>query len=1240
MRNLHQRNRDRDDKTKLDSASLAKNSLIKRLNNHASIATYLRSISDPEFKPLLLGLCEYAENHSIGVEEYLETLACNLQTITKPSYCTLSTNSYYKFLAISSLSAMIHVVEIELELKALYDLEKADPLFDNNKLIMEAVLNSPTEDRSKLSFQSLADVLLRADFEDRLHQEIVTEIKTRVASNKSIGLLCKILIDNPFALVHRIEPLVEETLAEVFPYYRENAWNISQAILNLRLLQGEGNITESLWNKYSIFVRRCISLNTRIPNLDTRMLSHHEELSDQDLRLYHRISELALTDSDEILSPDVAIRESLLCNMMTESIYLGYSKTSSFLDEVAEQIGALPDHSLDSYRSLANDLGSNIYPLLALNEILEPLKDYYQDLDAALPSLRSALDDFFNPQITHNHRIRRPKIAVQTVKMLVSHYAENGWQIDAALNRFSRFGPNMMDVDFDTQLNTVVEKTCRAGLRFDGFNKEFIKQYASSQSPSETAFYNLYHNELAKLNKLNLTPEEHNRRADDIFDCLRILFLLGLRSNLAEQISKILDVDQIQSVDNDMLREKQRLINELVVTDFIKQARAKVTALYERNGWASDGLDQRLRSLCDHSLQHCSRPRVYDHLVERNPSLMDAFFLGLDQYTENNWPIEPLIRRFNNLQSQNVSFSPNLLRMSADKFKAHNIPFSYLSAQVITNAEKLRENHMIHLGNIIDHSRRKFSELDPSRPIDNTTLTLIHCAIDLARMESADYLFEKIIEGIERCNTSRVGEYLFELHRELRAHRATQLLAFVGNWKDLPPSQQDRFIAAKEVMASFTTDHVPYITPENEPLPPEAVRDLQQTHTVFRFAFDSSYGAKSLRYPCMRIGNQPAEIARFGLESGAKVFALNARDMDKPPGRGYLIAGLDPLLAFQPDAPLMLEERPTFSKYYQNWSFGRGIDFLADTQVYLTRSLIIGLTPPQVAPFIIEGRHYTLLIANIAFLNPFCEKLFAVPTEIWQSFFEGTMIPIADYSGPDPDFADLGDKNLSIPSLRRACKDENTSLLNLASGSNLYGTLVNSGMLKMPPFHIWERGRHREPRDLWGHVHKSQILGVSDGTMSSELEEMMQIARSNHAKVFEMADAFMNITMVLLKFIHLWRRGLTKTTNHSNYDHSSPMLQMAYEWHRHCSEYEGTLPHRPPVLYAQPELTLGRSPLRPLIDTQDLSIFDGEQWTKLPAWGTGNGDEELDLYRELVLAKLQPGEGLGFMDREFAGFDL
>jgi hypothetical protein len=1195
--------------------------------------------SDEALFAKLPELLAQASWNAINVLEYVDGLAQDL-----PEYVAAGTQANH--FAIARLQVLICSELVERREIGAIERINTDPLFkDLRDEVITTALRVAPEVQEAFSLHAFVEAYACKEFNETLTTEVRTELLERLRTGEELNTFCTTVTKNSSLLAPGFATTAQHSIASALQGYRKHGWDstsLFQGVYDLRLKENS-NVLSVNWPEHLKMTVRCMDLGVAVPLFSGFMVYNHSHLSDKQLAACakaHRLARLAPLKEGELSFVE---REGKITALFETELYISGS-TEKF-SQIEAAIVDLENHERMSYQALALKFRN-----AACADLIAPLT--LEEVDKK-ESMQLAVKGFLFPTgSSAGQGKRRPLKAVAATRSLIDLYKRKQWSMGTVLERMNSYSKNHHTVGFNDNFCNAVRFCIAQEGRFDGFTPQLINGLSTPPSEAEIRMLDVYQGLIAKGREALPDIGDRIKQEDTILKALQALAVVRHDEQAVARVERKIH----RSFDGSAVT--QGAIEGIVRDAVSEELRQSLESYYEQMGWDATTVIAETETLIGEIID---TPLGQHTLDTDYTQILLELHNGIAQYQEQGWKLEGLFGRFRKLKGYTSASLAQNLPQIAERFRALEIPMEHLGVRLIKQQEIISDEVLSHVKGVSDSLHRLNQKVKVNRRIalsDIATETIL----SLTEMAAGDYLFEKVREGIDECRNPN-SNYLTNLKRDLTAHRAIQLLSYGARWRSLPEERQKPFARAAVIMKSFTTDHLPFAIPrkregieEREPEMPEAARVmLEETHAAFRFGFDMSYGFKSLRYPCSRIGEERAEIADFGIDAGGTVFGLHASSIEKLPGRGYMLVGLDPLKAFEPDPESLDTARATFSKYYDAWSFGHGLDHLEQTQFWFTRQFI-ALTAPTESQFSIAGNHYSLIAVNMARKNPFCNKLLAVPTEVWSSFFEGTLVPIDEYESGSFTAEDLSAKNLTIENLRLECKQRGLPIFDITSGSAFRGSLVNAGTPQGAPYHEWEAMRQRETKDAWGHVHKSHGLGdwtqhqrMKDG---DEMDIFLEPIREGHAEINAMVSGYRDIMFCTLKYLHYWRRGLTitddledphdeaETTEDEGAFETAPnagrMLEYAYSWYNHLQENADAVRHQPPILYAQQELSLGRLPLRPLLDTADLTVFDGTDWQQLPAWGNGTGEEELALFRQHVLTSLEPSEGLCFLDREFA----
>lgn len=162
---------------------------------------------------------------------------------------------------------------------------------------------------------------------------------------------------------------------------------------------------------------------------------------------------------------------------------------------------------------------------------------------------------------------------------------------------------------------------------------------------------------------------------------------------------------------------------------------------------------------------------------------------------------------------------------------------------------------------------------------------------------------------------------------------------------------------------------------------------------------------------------EPPDLVQFAIDVGdeTSVRYLNAKDPHAFPGKGYFLTRLKVERCFAPEPPQASQRRndrssyDPFRVYKSAWpELAEAIDYFPKTEFVFLRGFV--LVSCKHRDFLLpnaNGEHYSLLIFNDHFRNPFQEVAYLVPNRGVASLMARTQIPYADFVGFDSRRPDL-----------------------------------------------------------------------------------------------------------------------------------------------------------------------------------------------------------------------------------------
>lgn len=431
---------------------------------------------------------------------------------------------------------------------------------------------------------------------------------------------------------------------------------------------------------------------------------------------------------------------------------------------------------------------------------------------------------------------------------------------------------------------------------------------------------------------------------------------------------------------------------------------------------------------------------------------------------------------------------------------------------------------------------------------------------------------------------------------------------------------------------------------------PEAQDAYRQTREVYARSFDLHYGFGALTIEAARPPDrEPALLARFGYDVAQSCKYVNAKDVNAFPGRGFLISGIIPEKVF---VDLEADAKDPFAYFKENifpWAANE-FDSLNKAHFLFTRGLI-AVSCPGEAQFRIGAVDYSYVIFNEHFHRQPEQIAALVPTALLREKLKGRTIAYEDYVGFEPQRGDINDEPLTLRDFMQEAEELPSYVINLGWGSNIGGGLCNAFAPGKFPYFEWERDRRGETKDIWGHIHKSHILGVYSSVMTPPMDKALQPLREAHAQVYSLASGYQNLFDLFRISQSFWHKGYTVDRKFDLVEedleqqpleeddgeegqavnpHSFRMLEEAYRWHAGDKQQ--------PILCLAPVLDYWNIPKSPFwLDTRDMTLRFGERVIQLPPESDGRGEEEQRVWMEEVMPLWNTSNDLRFYQREDLG---
>ncbi len=159
---------------------------------------------------------------------------------------------------------------------------------------------------------------------------------------------------------------------------------------------------------------------------------------------------------------------------------------------------------------------------------------------------------------------------------------------------------------------------------------------------------------------------------------------------------------------------------------------------------------------------------------------------------------------------------------------------------------------------------------------------------------------------------------------------------------------------------------------------------------------------------------EPPDLVQFAIDVGAgdSVKYFNAKDPNQFPGKGFFVTRLRLDKCFAPQSGARDKGNDAYGVYKRAWpTLFVAMDHFDNAEfVFLRGCLIISCKHRDYLLPSGNGEHYSLLVFNDHFRNPFQEVAYLVPNQGVAKLLSKTQIPHADFVGFDPRRPDLNDK--------------------------------------------------------------------------------------------------------------------------------------------------------------------------------------------------------------------------------------
>jgi hypothetical protein len=561
----------------------------------------------------------------------------------------------------------------------------------------------------------------------------------------------------------------------------------------------------------------------------------------------------------------------------------------------------------------------------------------------------------------------------------------------------------------------------------------------------------------------------------------------------------------------------------------------------------------------------------------------------------------------------------------------------------------------------------------------------------------------RLLENAMESNVDRFRiEYLLTAFERGEISETTELLGSIERITDF---QQVQNLASHRVLTASAVNHVDRLRLQegSQLVSPELLRtrldhwnELNAIHRGF-----TSRLISAKRGPF----REPPDLVQFAIDVGSEksVRYINAKDANLFPGKGFFLTRLKLSKCFATGSAASEKVSDDPFRIYKNaWpGLAEAMDHFDETEfVFLRGCLLISCKRRDYFLPNANGEHYSLIVFNDHFRNPFQEVAYLVPNEGVAKLLLGTQIPYADFIGFDQRRPDLNEQIQSPRafldhSLIRDKAIDVGGVSAILSGFDSHlirmGQRIGLNQLKTPLEELsrrtdehnqqiaeWEQQSHRYHRSEVG---QKRMVELSEAGKRLEVElsrlneRRAAILGDVESRIWKLVDKYTNLHKLFCIAHAYWHRGYTAgrviTTEHiddsiveDNIGIESPasldelrleesfdavsnrnsirMLVQAYEWHA-MREAATARKEDFPVLVMCDALQLGSQPRMDLyIDTFDMTAVIQGQRVGL-SQGRMTGDDELFWFSEIV-PRIQDAPGairdLRFYPRASLGIDV
>jgi hypothetical protein len=304
---------------------------------------------------------------------------------------------------------------------------------------------------------------------------------------------------------------------------------------------------------------------------------------------------------------------------------------------------------------------------------------------------------------------------------------------------------------------------------------------------------------------------------------------------------------------------------------------------------------------------------------------------------------------------------------------------------------------------------------------------------------------------------------------------------------------------------------------------------------------------------------EPPDLVQFAIDVGSEksVRYINAKDPNLFPGKGFFVTRLKLAHCFAPGERIAGYGSPTgdpYAIYKRAWpSLAQAMDHFDDAEfIFLRGCLLISCKRRDYLLPSGMGEHYSLIVFNDHFRNPFQEVAYLVPNQGVAQLLAGTQIPYSDFVGFDTRRPDLNEQLqspqgfLQHPLIAEKAIDVggvSAILSGFEEHLERIGQSMGLASLKQPAEDLrertqshnasiadWEQQSHRYHQSEAGQKHMFELSAIGkrlEGELGRLGQQRTGILSGVEDRIWQLVDKYTALHSLFCIAHAYWHRGYT-----------------------------------------------------------------------------------------------------------------